>query len=79
MLVTELGITMLVSPVQEAKAPLPMLVTEVGIMMLVSPLKFSNAFMPIFVTELGIMVFLHPAIYVLLDVSMMALQLSRES
>ena len=79
MLVTELGISMLVSLGQTANAELPILVTELGISMLVSPLQYANALSPMLVTELGIIVFLHPAINVLLDFSMIALQLPRES
>ena len=43
---------------------------------LAQPQKAST---PIEVTLLGIIVFLHPPIRVLVDVSIMALQLSRES
>ena len=46
---------------------------------LVSPLHPENAELPIEVTELGMYVFMQPVINVLLAVSMMALQLSRES
>jgi hypothetical protein len=45
----------------------------------VRPEQFEKAIYPILVTLLGIVVFLHPEISVLLAVSMMALQLSRES
>ena len=54
-------------------------VTELGIVTEVSPLQILNAPFPIEVTELGMMVFLHPAISVLEDVSMIALQLLRLS
>ena len=47
--------------------------------MLVRPLQPSNAKLPILVTELGIIVFLQPAIKVLEAVSIIALQLLRES
>ena len=43
MLVTELGMVMLASPVQPLNAECPMLVTELGIVMLASPVQFSNA------------------------------------
>ena len=46
---------------------------------LVRPEQSSNALLPMLVTELGMMVLLHPAINVFDAVSMMALQLSRES
>ena len=39
MLVTELGITMLVRPVQAKNADRPILVTELGIVILVRPLQ----------------------------------------
>ena len=56
-----------------------MLVTELGMVTLVRPEQSSNALLPMLVTELGMMVLLHPAINVFDAVSMMALQLSRES
>jgi EamA domain-containing membrane protein RarD len=55
-----------------------MLVTLMGMVMLVKPLKLNAAF-PMQVTLLGMFEFLHPDIKVLLAVSMIALQLSRES
>ena len=45
----------------------------------VSPERPKNAQCPIFFTELGMVVFLQPAIKVFVAVSMMALQLLRES
>ena len=45
----------------------------------VSPLQYSKADSPMDVTLLGIIVFEHPFIKVLVAVSIMALQLSRES
>jgi hypothetical protein len=54
MLVTELGIVMLVNPLQLEKAPSPILVTELGIVMLVNPLQLEKAPSPILVTESGI-------------------------
>ena len=56
-----------------------MVVTEAGISMLVSPAQLMNALLPMVVTEEGIKDSLHPAINVLVDVFMIALQLSRES
>ena len=53
--------------------------TELGIVKLVRPLQPSNAQSPMAVTELGMEVATQPAINVLLAVSMMALQLPRES
>ena len=64
---------------QPQNAPSPIEVTELGIVTEVSPLQILNAPFPIEVTELGMMVFLHPAISVLEDVSMIALQLLRLS
>ena len=46
---------------------------------LVSPLQLRNASTPMLVIELGMIVLLHPKTNALLDVSMIALQLSRES
>ena len=43
MLVTELGMVMLVRPVQPQNVPSPMLVTELGMMMLVRPVQSENA------------------------------------
>ena len=54
-------------------------VTALGMVMLVSPEQSENAPLPMAVTELGITVFWQPQISVLLAVSMMALQLPRES
>ena len=56
-----------------------MLVTEFGIVTLVRPEQPENASRPMLVTEFGMMVFLHPAIKVFEAVSIMALQLLRES
>ena len=56
-----------------------MLVTEFGMVMLVNPLQPENAELPMLVIEFGIMVFLHPAIKVLVCVSIIALQLLRLS
>ena len=77
--VTELGMVMLVSPLQPQNASSPIDVTELGISMLVRPLKLSKAELPIAVTVLGIIVFSQPTIKVLDAVSIIALQLLRES
>lgn len=64
---------------QPENADLLIEVTPLGIVIdvrLVRPLK---ALIPIVVTSLGIIVFLHPAIKVFDSLSMMALQLLRES
>ena len=68
-----------VRPLQPSNAELPIVVTLEGMLMLVRPLQPSNAELPIVVTLLGIIVFWHPAISVLEAVSIIALQLSRES
>ena len=56
-----------------------MLVTLLGMVMEVRLLQTAKASDPIFVTLDGIMVFLHPATNVFEAVSIMALQLLRES
>ena len=56
-----------------------MVVTELGMDMLVRPLQPENAELPMDVTVLGIMVFWQPRINILLAVSIIALQLLRES
>ena len=56
-----------------------MVVTLFGMVMEFKPRQPLKAPLPIDVTLFGIIVFLHPAINVLDDVSIMALQLSRES
>ena len=61
-----------------AKAASPMLVTLSGISIVVNVQPWKAA-SPIAVTLLGITVFLHPEISLLVDFSMMALQLSLES
>ena len=67
-----------VRPLQYRKAELPMLVTELGIVTEVKR-QYAKACAPILVTELGIIVFIHPAISVFDDVSIIPLQLLRES
>ena len=56
-----------------------MLVTLLGMVIVVRPLQTLKAPLPILVTLLGMVVFLQPAISVLDVVSIIALQLSRES
>ena len=56
-----------------------MLVTLLGIVIEVRPVQPLNAWFPTAVTLLGITVFLQPVIKVLEDVSIIALQLLRES
>ena len=79
MLVTLLGIVTEVRPEQPENALLPMLVTLLGIVTEVRPEQPENALLPMFVTLFGIIVFLQPKTKVLVVVSIMALQLSRES
>lgn len=66
-------------PLQLPKAYWPILVTEEGIVTEVNPVQPQKASAPIEVTELGIIEFLHPAIRELDFVSIIALQLLRES
>ena len=79
MLVTDEGMVMLVKPVQFWNARSPMLVTDEGMVMLVKPVQPVNAWLPMLVTDEGMVVVLQPATRVLLAVSIMALQLLRES
>ena len=65
--------------VQPRNANGSILVTPEGMMIEVSSEKLLNALLPILVTVLGIIVLLQPRISVFVAVSMMALQLSRES
>ena len=73
MLVTLSEIVTLVKPVHSENAELPMLVTLSGIVMLVKPVQPENACSPMLVTlpSIGITLLLHPAIKILLAVSMM--------
>jgi hypothetical protein len=64
---------------QPSKAWYPMLVTELGMVIEDRPLQPSKAYSPMLVTVFGITVLLHPVIKVLVFVSMIALQLYRES
>ena len=56
-----------------------MLVTLLGIVTLVIPMQPEKAEFPMLVTPSGIVVLLHPAISVLVFLSIIALQLLRES
>ena len=78
MLVTLLGMVIDVKPVHSPKARSSMEVTLLGMEMDVS-LQPSKAHWPMEVTLLGIMVFLQPTTKVFDEVSIIALQLSRES
>ena len=79
MLVTLEGITTEVKPLQPLNADCPMLVTLEGISTDVKALQPENAYSPMLVTLEVILVFLHPAIKVFVAVSIIALQLFRES
>ena len=77
--VTELGMVTEVSPEQPEKAHSPMEMTELGMVTEVSPEQPSKADSLIEVTELGMIVLLQPTINLFVDVSIIALQLLRES
>ena len=79
MLATLLGNVSSVKPLQKLKALSPMLVTLFGNVSLVKPLQPSKALIPMLVTLFGMILLLHPAINVLVSVSIIELQLSRES
>ena len=64
---------------QPRKASTPMLVTLFGNVSLVKPLQPWKADSPMLVTLFGMILFLHPTINVLVSVSIIELQLSRES
>ena len=64
---------------QYMNAILPTEVTEFGMVTEVNPSQNKNAPDLIAVTEFGMVVFLHPSIKAFDAVSIMALQLSRES
>ena len=68
-----------VSLEQRAKALSPIDVTELGMATEVSPEQSEKANSPIDVTELGMIVLLQPTINLFVDVSIIALQLLRES
>ena len=65
--------------VQSAKALFPMLFTLLGISMDVKLEQPLKAELPMLLTLLGIIVFLQPKMRVFVDVSIIALQLLRES
>ena len=67
-----------VNPLHKAKAWRPILETDSGMDTEISPLQPLKASSPIHVILLGINEALHPATKVLLEVSNIALQLSRE-
>ena len=79
MVVTLLGIVTEVKPLQLSKASLPIEVTLLGMGTEVRPLHPEKAASPIEVTLLGMVVFFAPLINVFVAVSIMALQLPRES
>ena len=79
MLVTLFGIVIEVKPSHPLKAEVPMLVTLFGIVIVVKPSHPLKAPQPIFEMVLGIIVVEQPAINVLDAVSIIALQLLRES
>ena len=64
---------------QFQKAASSIVVTELGMDIDVRLLQPTNALFPMIVTVLGIIVFWQPVINLLVDVSIMALQLLRES
>ena len=77
--VTLLGMVTDVRPVQKLKASLPIDFTLLGMVNDFRPVQFSKALSPMPVTLLGMTVFMQPEIIVLVAVSMIALQFSRES
>ena len=79
MLVTLLGMVIEVRLLHPQNADSPMLVTLLGMVIEVRLLHHQNADSPLLVTLLGMVVVAQPAISVLLFVSMIALQLLRES
>ena len=78
MLITEFGMVRLFRPVKQ-NAYWPMLVTELGMSIFVRPVEPLNAQSSMLITEFGIIVFLHPIINLFDFVSIIALQLLRES
>ena len=79
MLVTLLGNVILVKPLQPSKASPSMLFTLSGNVILVKPVQPRKASYQILATLFGMTLFLHPAINVLVAVSIIELQLSLES
>ena len=78
-LVTEDGMSMDVREEQPRKHSSPKLVTDDGMSMDLREEQSEKQPSPKLVTEDGMTVVLHPRIIVLVDVSIIALQLSRES
>ena len=74
-----LGNVSSVKPEQPRKAAYPMLVTLLGNVSSVKPLQYAKAPLPMLVTLFGMILFLHPTINVLVFLSIIELQLSRES
>lgn len=79
MLVTLSGMSIVTRPVQFRKALYPMLFTLPGIVIDIRSGQLKKAKSPMLVTLLGMVVFLQPDISVLVEVSIIALQLFRES
>ena len=77
--VTPLGIVIEDKPAQPENAPLPIVATPEGMVMELKSPQPEKALLPMLVTLLGITVFLQPEIRLLLAVSIIALQPSRES
>ena len=77
-MVTELGMEIDVRSLQPENASCPIDLTELGMVNEVS-LQHQNAASPMDLIVLGMIVFLQPATSVLVEVSIIALQLSRES
>jgi hypothetical protein len=77
--VTVSGMAMLVKSVQPSKALSLIIVTELGIVMMVSSVHPLKALLPILFTESGITVEEQPRINSLSVISIIALQLLRES
>ena len=76
---TEFGIVMLFNPPQFTNASPSIVVTDGGMRIFERLELLLKALAPIFTTEFGITVFRHPLNNVLLYVSIIALQLLRES
>ena len=79
MVVTLLPIATEVKLEQSEKAQEPIEVTLFGIVIEVRLMQLEKAELPMAITPKGITVFLQPTIRILDDVSMIALQLLRES
>ena len=79
MVVTVDGIVRELSPEQQVKAPSIMVATELGNSMARNPPQLEKAATPMVMTLPGMVLLLQPQIRVLVAVSIMALQSSRES